>query len=128
MAKVDMSTFNLPHSLTEWPSIKAKLQAVADKVTVGGLEAISDVVLASPYWGLDKPPLLNTLNKALSSGTHFTKEAFFRDVLPYIAGRAVQVEELFPEKTIQVSPCIIRIITITACSVTCCIIIVAAYI
>ena len=113
MANVYMSTFHLPHSLNEWPSVKAKLQAVADKVTVGSLEAIGEVVMASPYWGLNQPPLLNTLNKTLSSGTHYNKETFFGDILPYIARRAMEVETYFPEKTIQVSPGILSMVQVT---------------
>ena len=96
------SKFNLPHSHEDWPRVKRVLKEIADKVTVGSLDAIGEVVLASPYWGLDTPPQMNILNKALSKGDHFTKEAFFGEILPYIATRAMAVETLFPETSIKV--------------------------
>ena len=46
--------------------------------------------------------MLNVLNKTLNDGTHYNKEEFFDEILPYISRRAVEVESHFPEKTIQV--------------------------
>lgn len=98
------STFHLPHSHKEWPIVKHKLQLLSDKAIDGSLEAMGTVVAVSPYWGIpDKPPLLDSLNKALSQGGgHYTKETFCEEILPYMAGRALEVEDLFPDKTIKV--------------------------
>ena len=98
----EISTFHLPHSHEQWPKVRDRLKLLSEKKTVGSLKAMGDVVLASPYWGLDRPPMLNVLNKTLSDGTHYNKEEFFDEILPYISRRAMEVESYFPEKTIQV--------------------------
>lgn len=98
------SIYNLPHSHKEWPIVKRKLQLLSDKTIDGSLEAIGNVVLVSPYWQgrTDQPLLLNSLNTALTQGGHYTVEGFCGEILPYIATRALEVENLFPEKTIKV--------------------------
>lgn len=100
-AMSSVGTLVLPHGHSQWSIVRGKLQKVADK-TLQGLDAIGDVILVSPEWGLDKRPLLNVLNRALGQGSHYNKEEFGEDILPYIAKRALEVETLFPESKIQV--------------------------
>ena len=95
-------TISLPHSHKEWPLVKEKLQRLADK-SICGPDALASVVQVSPEWGLDKPPMLNVLRKVLGAGDYYTVESFSEDLLPYIAKRALAVEELFPTKDIPVS-------------------------
>ena len=96
-----VSTLTLPHGHTQWPIVKEKLQKVVDK-TIRGLEALASVVLVSPEWGLEKPPLLNCLHRSLRLGQYYTEEEFGEEILPYIASRALDVERLFPKKSTEV--------------------------
>lgn len=97
-----LSSLTLPHGAPIWPTVKEKLQKVSDK-TLLGLDGLSAVIMISSEWGLDRPPLLSVLAKVLSRGDHFTTEQFSDDILPYIAGKALQVETLFEDKNIQVN-------------------------
>ena len=89
-------TISLPHTHKLWPVVKEKLQTVADKRELGP-DALAGVILVSPEWGLDKPPVLSVLKKVLSKGDYYTVESFSEDILPYIAKRALAVEELFAD-------------------------------
>lgn len=94
-------TISLPHGHKEWPQIKAKLQKLAEKIE-NDFDALADTIALSPEWGLDRPPMLNVLKKALHNGQYYTTEQFFQDILPYIASKALSVETVFPEKTLKV--------------------------
>lgn len=96
-SKGAMKTISLPHTHKLWPVMKEKLQKLAEKRELGP-DALAGVILASPEWGLDKPPMLSVLKKVLGKGDHYTVESFSEDILPYIAKRALAVEELFSDQ------------------------------
>ena len=95
-------TYHLPHSHEKWPAVKEKLQRLAEKSDTG-LTALAEAVKVSPHWSVDQHPMLNVLRKALQSHSNdYSEKGFCEETLPYIASRALEVETLFPEKTIKV--------------------------
>jgi poly(ADP-ribose) glycohydrolase len=92
--------YTLPHGEAKWSQIKDQLEKLSNG-TVKGVQGLREVIAISPQWANPNPPILNTLGKVLNDGEHWNIEEFGDDILPYIAKRAMEVETLFPEKTID---------------------------
>lgn len=83
----------LPVLYESWPRQKSDLRALASK-EAAGLDALKKVLERN-----DSParPELDVLEAVLSDREDFTKEHFCQVQLPWLALKALQVEELFKD-------------------------------
>ena len=91
---------NLPSTYKQWPEIKDDLTNLAEK-KLRGVDAFEDVCKKHDRWEPIKPPF-SLLRRVLSDGSHVTEEFFCETLLPWIAGKALQVEELFKDANQQI--------------------------
>ena len=95
-ARTEVERFvELPNIQDHWKSLKPGLVNLAEK-KVKGLEAFEGILSENDHWESVSTPF-SMLRKVLSSDGHFTEEYFCETLLPWIAGKALQVEELFKE-------------------------------
>ena len=92
-AKIE--TVSLPNIGKEWSKVKDDLKKLAKKKVVG-LDAFEAIYKANDRWMNVAVPF-NVLRRVLQDGTHVTEEFFCESLLPWIAGKALQVEQLFKE-------------------------------
>lgn len=83
----------LPNTQERWKNLKVGLTNVAEK-KIKGLEAFEKFVCENDLWESTSAPF-SLLRKVLAHDKHFTEEFFCETLLPWIAGKALQVEELF---------------------------------
>lgn len=83
----------LPSSQERWESLEVGLKELAEK-KVKGLEAFERFVCENDHWDSISAPF-SLLRKVLADDKYFTEEFFCETLLPWIAGKAVQVEQLF---------------------------------
>lgn len=86
----------LPHTQENWANLKSGLTELAEK-KVKGLDAFEEFLSKNDRWESLGTPF-SLLRKVLSDGKHFTEEFFCETLLPWIAGEALRVEELFKDK------------------------------
>ena len=85
----------LPNTQEHWLKLRVGLTDLAEK-KVKGLEVLEEILAENDHGQAISTPL-SLLRKVLSDGSHFTEEVFCETLLPWIAGKALQVEELFKE-------------------------------
>ena len=96
--------FDLPCKYKEWPNIAKDLKNLAEK-QVRGIDAFEDICAKHDRWEQVRRPF-SLLQRVLSAdGTHVTKEFFCESLLPWIAGKALKVEELFKDTNQQLPVC-----------------------
>lgn len=98
-AKSRAKLVNLPSTYKQWPEIKDDLRNLAKK-KLRGVGAFEEVCKKHDRWEQVNPPF-SLLRRILSDGTHVTEEFFCEILLPWIAGKALQVEELFKDANQQ---------------------------
>ena len=85
----------LPNTQDHWKVLKTGLANLAEK-KVKGLEAFEKLLSESDHWESVSTPF-SLLRQVLSRDEHFSEEYFCETLLPWIAGKALQVEELFKD-------------------------------
>ena len=85
----------LPNTQDHWKELKVGLAKLAEK-KVKGLEAFEKILSENDHWESVSTPF-SLLRQLLSRDTHFTEEYFCETLLPWIADKALQVEELFKD-------------------------------
>jgi len=98
-AKSRAKLVNLPSTYKQWPEIKDDLRNLAE-MKLRGVGAFEEVCKKHDRWEQVKTPF-SLLRRILSDGTHVTEEFFCETLLPWIAGKALQVEELFKDANQQ---------------------------
>ena len=94
---------DLPSKYKEWPKIAEDLKKLAEK-KVRGVDAFEDICAKHDRWEQVRRPF-SLLRRVLSDDTHVTKEFFCESLLPWIAGKALKVEELFKDTDQQLPVC-----------------------
>ena len=85
----------LPNAQDHWENLKVGLTDLAEK-RVKGLEALEKIVCENDHWETISAPFTQ-LRRVLAEDKHFTEEYFCEKLLPWIAGKALQVEVLFKD-------------------------------
>lgn len=100
----------LPSLYDTWPRLKGDLHAIATK-EAKGLEALEEVLERNGY-----PGGVSLLRNVLKKEDHFTTDHFCAVQLPWLAQKALQIEDLFKcsEFKLQVRTCT------ASMSLTCC--------
>ena len=102
------SRLDLPSKYKEWPNIAKDLKslAVAEKKSHGVSLDAFEVICAEHDRGEQVRRPFSLLKRVLrSDGTHVTEEFFCESLLPWIAGKALKVEELFKDTDQQLPVC-----------------------
>lgn len=86
---------SLPNTASEWPGVRGGLQKLAEK-KVRGVEELEAFFERNDRYKVIHPPF-NVLRRVLGEADHVTEEFFAETLLPWIAKKALQVEELFQE-------------------------------
>ena len=94
---------DLPSTYKEWPKIAKDLKNLAEK-KVRGVDAFEGICAEHDRWEQVRTPF-SLLRRVLSDGTHITEEFFCDSLLPWIAGKALKVEELFNDTDHQLPVC-----------------------
>ena len=89
------SFVELPNTQENWANLKAGLTELAEK-KAKGVEAFEEFLSKNDRWESLSTPF-SLLRKVLADGSHFTEEFFCETLLPWIAGEALRVEELFKD-------------------------------
>lgn len=87
-----MSFVELPHQQRNWAKLKRGLTDLSKKDK--GLEAFELFLSQNDRWSAINTPF-SLLRRVLSEDKYFTEEVFCKILLPWIACKALQVEELF---------------------------------
>jgi hypothetical protein len=85
----------LPNIQDHWKDLKVGLTNLAEK-KVKGLDAFEKILSENDHWESVSTPF-SLLRQILSRDAHFTEEYFCETLLPWIADKALQVEELFKD-------------------------------
>lgn len=86
---------HLPVLYENWPKIKADLKALADK-DIKGISRFEEVLQRNDRWENVKVPC-NLLRNVLEEERFFSTEHFSDTLLPWLAQKALDVEQLFKE-------------------------------
>lgn len=84
----------LPNAQERWKNLKVGLTDLAKK-KVKGVEAFEQFVREND----DQKSPFSLLRMVVANDKHFTEEFFCETLLPWIASKALQVEELFDKGT-----------------------------
>lgn len=87
----------LPNAQERWKNLKVGLTDLAEK-KVKGLEAFEQFVCENDDRKFISAPF-SLLRMVVANDKHFTEELFCETLLPWIANKALQVEELFDNET-----------------------------
>lgn len=104
----------LPNIQDHWKVLKPGLKNLAEK-RVKGLEAFEKILSENDHWESISTPF-SLLRQVLSSDGHFTEEYFCETLLPWIAGKALQVDELFKDSGHKLPVSITRTVYATTTS------------
>ena len=97
---------HLPCTYNEWPKLKTDLCNLAEK-KITGLDAFDEILKENDRWeNIHLPHAL--LRRVLKEDKVFTQEYFCETLMPWIAGKAVQVEELFKESEYRLMVCVVQ--------------------
>lgn len=102
-SRSNKSLLDLPSTYKEWPKIAKDLKNLAEK-KVRGVDAFEGICAEHDRWEQVRTPF-SLLRRVLSDGTHVTEEFFCDSLLPWIAGKALKVEELFKDTDHQLPVC-----------------------
>ena len=95
MAK-ERSSIRLPNTYQEWEKIRDGLKKLAEK-RERGLDAFEAIYKGEiDRWERAVPPFA-LLRRVLTDASHMTEEFFCERLLPWLASKALQVEELFKD-------------------------------
>lgn len=83
----------LPATYESWPNLRADLKALASKERKG-IGALEEVLERNDRWGGARPPM-SLLRHVLKEGKVVSGEHFCEILLPWLAKKALQVEDLF---------------------------------
>ena len=89
------STFSLPNTFKTWPRVSDSLR----KIQEGQIRELQEFEKIYPQLEFSREseadPKFGTLRHVLNDAKHITEPHFLGTLLPWIAGKALQVEELF---------------------------------
>ena len=85
----------LPVLYDHWPQLRTDLKALASK-EISGADALEEVLQRNDRWENIHLPL-TLLKGVLDDGKIFTEDHFYGVHLPWMAQKALQVEDLFQE-------------------------------
>lgn len=89
------STVGLPSTFKKWPEVSNSLQKIREG-KVRELEEFEKVYTELEYQReSEATPTFSCLRHVLKDGKHVTEHHFFSTLLPWLADKALQVEELF---------------------------------
>ena len=89
-------SIRLPNTYKEWEKIRHGLKKLAEK-RERGLDTFEAIYKNEiDPWDSARPPF-GLLRRVLSDGSHMTEEFFCERLLPWLASKALQVEELFKD-------------------------------
>ena len=91
MASLGKRSIRLPNTYDSWPKIKEDLSALSMK-TRKGLDPFERALERD-----GESVELALLKKVLTKAVYVTEEQFYETLMPWIAGKALQVETLFKE-------------------------------
>ncbi len=86
---------SLPNTRPEWSNLRVGLKNLAEK-RVRGVEEFEAFIESNDPYKVIHPPF-NVLRRALKDADHVSEEFFAESLLPWIAKKALQVEELFQD-------------------------------
>ena len=90
----------LPNTYERWPEVGSVLTNIRD----GEVCSLEDFERLYPRLEFERPhrvsqiPTFSSLRRVLRNGKHFTTAHFLSTLLPWIAAKALQVQELFKDK------------------------------
>ncbi len=87
---------SLPNTRPEWSKLREGLQKLAEK-QVRGVEELEAFIEGNDRWSVIHPPF-DVLRRVLKDADHVSSEFFAETLLPWVAKKALQVEELFKEQ------------------------------
>ncbi len=90
----------LPNTYPSWKDLRKDLESLQRKEVVG-IPALEDILKKNDRWENIHPPF-NLLNNVLKKDAHFTTEYFCETLLPWLAGKALQVQELFADQDFKI--------------------------
>lgn len=82
----------LPNTYDAWSSFKNDLEALENEAA--GVEALESILKRHDRWENVQIPL-GLVHRVLKSDDHFTAERFSNVLLPWLASKALQLQELF---------------------------------
>ena len=82
----------LPNTYKGWSALKDDLESLEGEVR--GVEALEVILKRHDRWGNVELPL-GVVRRVLERGDHFTAYLFNDTTLPWLASKALQVQELF---------------------------------
>ncbi len=86
---------SLPNTRPEWSNLRVGLKNLAEK-RVRGVEEFEAFIESNDPYQVIHPPF-NVLRRVLKDADHVSEEFFAESLLPWIAKKALQVEELFQD-------------------------------
>lgn len=96
----------LPVAYENWSSLKDDLDVLASKKTKG-LDVLEEILCKYDQWENVHVPL-GLLRDVLKKGDHgFTEEHFCGVLLPWLAQKALEVNDLFKDHKIRVRVCFV---------------------
>lgn len=89
------STVSLPNTFKRWPEVSENLKKIREG-KIQELEEFEKVYTElEHYRESEATPTFSCLRHVLKDGKHFTEHHFLSTLLPWLADKALQVEELF---------------------------------
>ena len=89
-------TISLPNTFETWPKVSANLRSIQDG-QVHDVEEFEKLYLQLEFTAARalRTPKFATLRSVLKKAEHVTESHFLDTLLPWIAGKALEVDELF---------------------------------
>ena len=108
----ELKFISLPNTYPSWKDLQQDLESL-EKKEIKGLEGLEVILKRHDRWENIHPPF-KLLNDVLQKDRHFTTQYFNDILLPWLAKKALQVQELFEAQNFKI---LVRILVGMQCCI-----------